>query len=416
MSALALTALASCGGDNGKGLKVGLVCIEGEESTYDMNFINAFNAAVETSAKKGYVNKKAAAIKRHVSEEQDCQTALEQFADDGYNVVFTDSFGHDDWMHKVAAKAEYKDVVFSSATGTQALISNLPNYHNAFASIYEGRYLAGVAAGQYLLEHEKKETDDFNIGYVGAKPYAEVISGYTAWYLGVKSIFPNVKMIVKYTGEWYDIAGEKQAAQTLIDNNNCILISQHADSLGAPDACREHNPQIPNVSYNMNTVEHSGDAYATTYVGHSKINWQPYFERVIEAAATGKSIEGEKNQNWTGTLATGSVQYEVSDLVHDKTKITEAEEKLKNGTLHVFDTSKFTVEQAESKGGETGPKRGTDFDYDESGKLTSFKGDIEDDGTFTRDTELVADGYVHESEYRSAPAFDLIIDGITLLN
>lgn len=405
MSALALTVLTSCGSQSTSGLKVGLVCLHSEVSTYDNNFIQAFNKAVETSKAKGYVG--VSAIKKNIGEDETCQTAEEQFADDGYNIVFTDSFGHDAYTRKVANN--YKNVTFSSATGTQALVAGLPNYHNAFASIYEGRYLAGVAAGQYLLENKHTSDEEIKIGYVGALPYAEVISGYTAWYLGVKSVFPKVTMLVNYTGTWYDYDLEKSYAQALL-SQGCILISQHADSLGAPDACKE--AKIPNVSYNMNTVEQAGDSYKETYVAHSKINWQLYYEKVIEAVATGKAIDGEKDQNWTGTLSDGTVQYEVSDLVKDKTKITEAEKQLKEGTLQVFDVSKFTVKEAAEKCGFT---KGKEFDYDEDGHLTKFMGDIRDEGDYARDTDLVEGGkYVKESYYRSAPAFDLIIDGIEL--
>lgn len=406
---VSLGAMTSCGKKTATKLKVGLVCLHSETSTYDNNFIQAFNKAVEVSKEKGYIE--TSAIKRNIEETEACQTAAEQFADDGYNLILTDSYGHDAYIRKVAKN--YEDVTFSSATGDQALVANLPNYHNAFASIYEGRYLAGIAAGQYLLEHGHTDTNEaIKIGYVGAMAFAEVISGYTSWYLGVKSIFPNVTMEVTYTESWYDQDKEKQSAETLI-SRGAILISQHADSLGAPDACKEHH--IPNVSYNMNTVEQAGDTYKDTYVAHSKINWQPYYERIIEAAAFGEKIDGEDKQNWTGTLETGSVQYEVSDLVKDKTKITEAETKLKNGTLKVFDVNTFTVKESSTKGTYP-PKKGSDFDYDDNGHLTKFMGDINSDPDYTRDTDLIEGGnYVKESYYRSAPAFDLIIDGITII-
>ncbi len=413
LSALALvgTALTSCNkGFTGEAIKVGLICLHGETSTYDKNFIDAFNAAIKKTKSQGYVE--IGAIKRNIEEDQRCQTAAEEFADDEYKLILTDSFGHDAQIKGIVNN--YKDVTFSCATGTQALIAGASNYHNAFASIYEGRYLAGVAAGEYLLEHNHTAEDSVKVGYVGAFPYAEVISGYTSWFLGVRSIMKNATMEVKYTNSWYDQEVERTTAESLIDSG-CVLISQHADSMGAPDACKDRN--IPNVSYNMNTVTQGGPSYANTYVAHSKINWEPYYENIIKAVATGKKIDGEKDQNWTGTLANGSVEYEVSSTLINsdgQNKIKEVEKKLKNGSLKVFDTSTFTVFDSDEKG-EYPPTKGTDFNHDENGHLTSLMADIKDEGDYVRDTEIVKDGVVQESVYRSAPAFDLIIDGITIL-
>ncbi|MCQ2795737.1 MAG: BMP family ABC transporter substrate-binding protein [Bacilli bacterium] len=415
MSALALTtfaAVTSCGnGYSGEKLKIGLICLHDKSSTYDNNFIEGFNAAVEASKAKGYTDNDHVSIKTNIDDTGEAGTkAAEEFAEDEYNLVLTDSFGHDAQVDKIVKK--YPNVQFSCATGTLAYKEKLSNFHNAFASIYEGRYLVGIAAGQYLLEHGHKDTNEaICVGYVGAMPYAEVISGYTSWYLGVKSIFPNVTMKVSYTNSWYDIEGEQAAAIDLIDNGKCILISQHADSVGAPKACKDK--KIPNVSYNTNTVTQFGPEYNDTFVGYSRIDWQPYYERIIESVATKKAIDGEKDYNWLGTLSTGSVKYEVnSDLVKDKSKITDAEKKLREGTLKVFDVNTFTVKNADGQGGH---EKGKTYDCDGNGKLTKFMGDILDEGDYARDTDLVDGGdYVKESYYRSAPAFDLIIDGIDI--
>ena len=169
--------------------------------------------------------------------------------------------------------------MFSSAMQPvqRAHTEGLDNYHNAFASIYEGRYLAGVAAGMKLnkmIEDGKFTADKAKMGYVGAHPYAEVKSGYTSFYLGAKSVCPTVTMEVTFTGEWYSEVKEKEAANKLI-NDGCVLISQHADSMGAPTACEEAG--VPNVSYNGSTV----DACPNTFIVSSAINWAPYFEYII---------------------------------------------------------------------------------------------------------------------------------------
>lgn len=408
MSALALTALTSCGGKGGSGLKVGLICLHDVASTYDKNFIDAFEASCKEAKEKGFINDYRYVT--GIEEDQACADTAVELINDGFNVIFSDSFGHDQYMHQVAK--DHPNVFFSSATGVEAKDSGLKNFHNAFASIYEGRYLAGVAAAKYLLQSGKIKSADetFKVGYVGAKTYAEVISGYTSWYLGIKSVCKNVQMVVRYTNSWYDENAEKIAAQTLIDTDKCILISQHADSMGAPTACRLAG--VPNVSYNMNTVE-MDPLCKDTYVAHSRINWKPYYDGVLQLAH-GQAIEGEITQNWTGDLETKSVEYNMSDDLLNKENqdyVKSVEKDLKEGKKHVFDTTTFTVNNATKYGF----VKGTDFDYDANGKLTMFMADLEPDSKYERDTNIVdaTNNLVLESYYRSAPGFDLIIDGIT---
>lgn len=299
----------------------------------------------------------------------------------------------------IQAAKEHTDVQFCHATGTKAHTENLANYHNAFASIYEGRYLAGIAAGKKLVEKygdaEGNVSDENAVmGYVGAFTYAEVISGYTSFYLGAKSVCPNVTMKVKFTGSWYDESKEKEAAQALIQAG-CKLVSQHADSMGAPKACEDAG--IPNVSYNGSTKS----ACPNTFIVSSRIDWTPYMKYMIEQVQKGEAIDTD----WTGTLSTGSVVLtEINETAAaDGTKeaIEAAEKALKEGTLHVFDTSAFTVTvDAESK-------KNVGAVVDEQGHLTSYK---------VEDVEVVKDGYFHESDFRSAPYFDIRIDGIELLD
>lgn len=362
-------------------VKVGFIYLHDENSTYDKNFLDAAKAACE---KKGVemVNK------TNIEENDSCKEAALDLVDQGCNVIFADSFGHEDFMIE-AAKAN-PDVQFCHATGTKAHTENLPNFHNAFASIYEGRYLAGIAAGMKLNEMiEAKEitAEQAKMGYVGAHPYAEVKSGYTSFYLGAKSVCPSVTMEVTFTGSWYDETLEKEAATKLI-SNGCVLISQHADSMGAPTACEKAG--VPNVSYNGSTVS----ACPNTFIVSSKINWAPYFEYMIDCVATGKEID----KDWTGTLATDSVQLtdinEKAAAKGTKEAIEAAKADLESGKVQVFDTSKFTVK------GET---------------LTTYMADVDTDPEFKGDTEAIADGAFKESAHRSAPYFDVDIDGITLL-
>ncbi len=371
--------------DAGADIKVGFIFLHDENSTYDLNFIKAADEACEALG----ISEENKVYKTNIPEGQECLDAAKDLVDQGCTFIFADSFGHEDYL--IEAAKEYPEVQFCHATGTKAHTENLPNFHNAFASIYEGRYLAGIAAGMKLnemIEAGKFTAKEAKMGYVGAFTYAEVISGYTSFYLGAKSVCPSVTMEVQFTGSWYDETEEKSAAEALIARG-CKLISQHADSMGAPTACETKN--IPNVSYNGSTVK----ACPNTFIVSSRINWAPYFEYAIQNVIDGKEIDTD----WTGTLATGSVELtEVNEQAAAKgTKeaIEEAKAKLEAGTLHVFDTKTFT----------------------EKGKeVTSYMADVDTDADYTPDTEVVKDGYFHESEYRSAPYFNLGIDGITTLN
>ena len=394
---MVLTLLVSCGGgsggeeaaDGGGGddFKVALICLHDEHSTYDLNFINGFKEALGELG----LSEDQYMIKTGVPEGQECYDAAAELADAGCKLIFSDSFGHQDYM--LQAAQEFPDVQFVSCTGDKALVSGQENYHNAFASIYEGRYLAGVAAGMKLNEIKeagKLKGDVPKMGYVGAFTYAEVISGYTSFYLGAKSVCPDVVMDVTFTGSWYDETAEKEGANKLIQGG-ADLISQHADSFGAPTACETAG--VPNVSYNGSTK----DAGPNTYIISSKINWAPYFKLASEAVQKGEAFD--ENNNWTGTLDTDSVQLTElnTDVAAEGTqeKLDEVMAGLKDGSIHVFDTSTFTVEGK---------------------KLDSYKADVEADEAYEPDTEVISDGYFHESEYRSAPYFNLAIDGITRLD
>lgn len=363
-------------------MKAGFICLHDENSTYDLNFINAAKAACDELGVE-YI------IKTNVPEGQECYDAAAELIDAGCGIVFADSFGHEDYM--IQAAKDYPEVQFCHSTGTKAHTEGIPNYHNAFASIYEGRYLAGVAAGMKLNEMIEKgdiKEDEAKIGYIGAFTYAEVVSGYTSFFLGARSVCKSATMDVTFTGSWYDETAEKEAANQLIDGG-CVLISQHADSMGAPTACEKAG--VPNVSYNGSTA----DACPTTFIVSSRIDWTPYYKYAIGAAMKDEPIDVD----WTGTLSVGSVQLtevnEKAAAAGTAQKIAEVEAALEAGELHVFDTSTFTVKGKE---------------------LNSYVADVDTDAEYTPDTEVITDGYFHESEYRSAPYFDLQIDGINLLN
>ena len=400
--AMTVAMLAGCGGSSDKAsadtktdaestttegeasladVKVGFIFLHDENSTYDLNFMNAAKEACEKLGVE-YMTK------TNIPEGQECYEAACELADAGCNFIFADSFGHEDYM--IEAAKEYPEAQFSHATGTKAHTENLDNFHNAFASIYDGRYLAGIAAGMKLnemIDNGDITAEQAKIGYVGAFTYAEVISGYTSFFLGARSVCPTATMEVTFTGSWYDETAEKEGANKLIQDG-CVLISQHADSMGAPTACETAG--VPNVSYNGSTES----ACPNTFLVSSRVNWEPYFEYAINCVANGEAIDAD----WTGTLATGSVELStLGSAVAEGTQeaIDEAKAKIESGDLHVFDTSTFTVKGQE---------------------LTSYEADVDTDAEYTPDHEVLSDGYFHESEYRSAPYFNVNIDGINLLD
>ncbi len=363
--------------------KVGFIFLHDENSTYDKNFMDAATAAV---SELGLADSQVF-YKTNIPESADCYEAAAELVDEGCDLIFADSFGHEDYM--IQAAIEFPEVMFCQATGTKAHTENLPNFYNAFASIYEGRFLVGVAAGLKLNEmiaDGKITPEQAKMGYVGAHPYAEVKSGYTSFFLGARYVCPSVTMDVKFTNSWFDIAAEKETANALI-SDGCVLISQHADSEGAPKACEEAG--VPNVAYNLDTREWGPN----TALVSSKINWAPYFKHIITAVQNGTAIE----QDYCKGINEDVVQIlGLNDAVAAEgtaEKLEEVKGLFAAGELKVFDTATFTVN------GE---------------KLESYMADVDSDAAFTGDTEVVADGYFHESEYRSAPYFDINIDGITI--
>ncbi len=384
LAVVMILGMAACGAKKpaDEKMKVGFIFLHDEQSTYDKNFIDAAKAACE---KMGVTMVQ----KTQIPESNACYDAAKELIEvEECDIIFADSFGHESFLMKAAQ--EYPDVEFCHATGTQAHTAGLKNFHNAFASIYEGRYMAGVVAGLKLnemIEAGKITKEQAKMGYVGAFTFAEVMSGYTSFYLGAKSVCPSVKMDVKFTGSWYDEEKEKQAALALIDGG-CVLISQHADSMGAPTACE--NKGIPNVSYNGSTAA----ACPETFLISSRINWAPYFEYMITQVKEGKEIAVD----WVGTLENGAVMLtelgkNVAAGTADKLELVKKD--LKSGAINVFDTRNFTVK------GET---------------LTSYKADVDFDKDYAKDTEVIENGVFYESKFRSGPYFDLEIDGITLLD
>lgn len=356
-----------------KDLKVGFIFIGDENEGYTA----AHYAGAKGMQEALGLSDDQIIIKWNIPEDETCYDAAVDLADQGCNIIFANSFGHESYI--LQAAAEFPDVQFCHATGYQAAGSGLSNMHNYFTSIYESRYVSGVVAGMKLNEMiaDGKITEDTaKVGYVGAYPYAEVISGFTSFFLGVRSQCPSATMEVKYTNSWASFDLEKECAESLIADK-CVLISQHADTTGAPTACEAAG--VPCVGYNIDMTSVAPNTALTS----ASMDWGVYYTYAVQCMLDGTAIDTD----WCKGFAEGADKI---TALNDKTvaegteeKVKEVEDALIDGSLHVFDTSAFTVDGKE---------------------LDTYK---------KGDTEYISDGYFHESEYGSAPAFDIAIDGIT---
>lgn len=374
-------------------VKVGVVLVGDENEGYTYAHITGIETAM---AKLGLDKSKDAVWKYTIGENEACYDAIADCIDQGCNIVFTNSYGHQSFAQQAAE--EYPDVQIVSMTGDTARAAGLDNFHNAFTEIYEARYASGIVAGMKIAELEKNgQLTDANydadgnvkVGYVGAYPYAEVVSGYTAFFLGIRSVFPKAVMEVKYTNSWFDIVGENEAAVAMIADG-CVIIGQHADSTGAPTACEaalNAGTTVYSVGYNVDMLKVAPNAALTSPTNE----WSVYYEYALSCMLNGEEIA----TNWAegfdkGAVALTPLGTNAAEGTQEAVDATIA--KLKSGDLHVFDTKTFAVGGAEV--------------------TSAFATDT--DGDFAPDAdEAIIDGYFHESYFQSAPAFALRIDGIT---
>lgn len=412
-ASLGLSMLAGCGADggdkkDGANLKVGVILIGDETETYTKAHMDGIRAAAE----KLGIPSENLEWKTRVQESEACFDAAKALVADNCDLVISNSYGHQDFM--VEAAEQFEDVTFVAMTGDYAAISGLDNFYNAFTNVYESRYVSGVVAGMKIAELDAegkipadgKDADgNVKIGYVGAYPYAEVVSGYTAFFLGIQSVYPNVVMDVQYTDEWFDVQKEAAAADVLL-KRGCVIIGQHADSTGAPDVVEKawQNGDVAySVGYNMSMLDVAPDAALTSATN----DWVAYYTELFTAVMEGKEVP----QDWAKGYSDSAVSItKLGPNVAEGTaeKVAEVEKAIKDGKLHVFDTSKFTVN------GQTITENDAmiDLSYmDYSTMTVVYQGE-------TKSALTTKDGvtYFDESTLRSAPYFSLRIDGITELN
>ena len=373
MAGVLILSLAACGGGETKptgedaqgagvkasDLKVGLILIGEADDAYNKNHIEGMQAACETL---GLNYDTQVVVKTNVKEDATCSDAIDELLDAGCKAIFAGSFGHEQYM--VEAAANSPNVQFCHATGYQSASDNLDNTHNYFAKIFEARYLAGIAAGM------KTETN--RLGYVAAKPFAEVISGFTAFYLGAKSVNPDVTMLVNYTNEWSNATKEATNAQVLIDQG-CDVIAQHSNS--AAPAITAQNNKVFAVGYNDDMIPVAPDAALIS----ARVNWGAYYEYALGCLLQGKPID----QDWCGSYADNACDLsnlnEAIAAPGTKEAIETAAKGLNNGSVQVF----------------AGPLHGVDADGNE--------------------LNLAEGEFYTENGESSAPSFVYITDGITVL-
>ena len=364
--------------------KVGVILVGDENEGYTYAHMEGIEAArVACGLEKDQI-----IYKYNIGENEACHQAAVDLVEQGCKIVFANSFAHESFL--IQAAKEYPDVLFCHATGqTAAKQTDLKNIFNYFTAIYEARYVSGVVAGMKLKELMDNGTvTDPHVGYVGAYPYAEVVSGYTAFFLGIQSIVPDAYMEVQYTNKWFDLTLEAEAANALMARG-CVIIGQHADSTGAPSAIQAAHddgtyPNVYSVGYNIDMLNVAPDVALTS----PQNNWGAYYTYAIKTAMEGKEMQ----QDWCYGYIDEAVQIsQLGTACAEGTQeaVAAVIEKIKNGELHVFDCSTFTVNGEHL----------TSYD-----KSYGFEG-----------TELIWDGYFHESEVISAPLFDIRIDGITEL-
>ena len=396
LSATMILTLAGCSdggktsastGTDDKTYTVGMVCIGNAEMAYDRNFYNAADAAKEILADKG-INIEWKYTYDH-PEGDPVAADCTEFGEDGAIAVFLNSYGMENAMLTVAG--DYPETVFASLTNEGSKSDDLDNTVNAFPSIFEGRYLTGIAAGMKLnemIENGEITEDEAVLGYVGAYTYAEVVSGYTSFYLGAKSVCPSAKMLVEFIGSWGDPAMEATTAEHLIDQG-AVVISQHSDSTTPATKCQEKG--VYHIGYNIDMSDVAPEASIVS----STIDWTNYFVYVIETIVNGGTVDQDYMNHGIkeGDIKLTALNEEVA-AAGTAEAIEAAKQDIVDGKLHVFDTSTFTV----------GGKEVTEAYLDMNADFTPD------------DVNAISDGYYHESVYKSAPNFDLRIDGITLVN
>lgn len=384
MLLLQIFSFSSCS-KNSDDVKIGIILLNNDSSFYDLSIMNSAKAAAEKLGLKA----SQLVFKKEVPETRACYDAAADLIDSGCNIIVATALGHEEWMLKAAN--EYKDIHFCVIGGRTAHTNKLDNFHNAYPYLFEGTYLTGVVAGLKLnekIENGEILPTEAILGYVASLPSADTISAYSAFYLGAKSVCGSATMMVGFTNSHFSLENERTITNNLIDRG-AVLISYNTHSEGPSSVCNDRS--IPSVSF----LEDLSYRYSNTVVSSVEINWTPYFEFLINSIQNKSSIP----YDWFGGIQSGAVVIpKINESISSDNTLSyfkEIKAKLVNREIKVFDTSTFTVGNKE---------------------ITSYLADVHDLGDHTGDTEVIINSIFEESKYRSAPYFDLAIDGIIRLD
>lgn len=361
-----------------KHIKVGYVFVGDEMNPYTDNFIKAAEYAKER------IGDNVEYVYKYNVPEDDLREPLQELIDEKCDYIITASYGYGPVVKEFAEK--HPEIQFCAATCDNANVEPvLSNYHNCMGKIYQGRYICGVVAGMKLREMIDQgviSVDDAKVGYVAAFPYAEVISGYTSFFLGVRSVVPEATMLVKYTDTWSNYSIEKKVAKELIDKG-CVIISQHSDTTGPAVACENADSDVPvyHVGYNQSMTEIA----PTRSLVSCSIDYSYYFEQSISAVMNNKNIES---------------------VVSANTSKQDSYAGIDKGWVRVLDTNDAIVAKGTK---ERIDQLISDFN---SGKVQVFKGNYTGTNPFDKSDKIDLNTEYIENENSSAPTFNYVLDGV----
>ncbi len=362
-------------------VKVGYIYDGDESAPYTANYMRA-----QRSIEEKYGGRVQSVVRNNTAYGSE-KELMEELADAGCELIFTTSYGYQDAAKEMAA--EHPEIQICQSTGDTANTDPLySNYHNFMGRIYEGRYAAGIVAGMKLREMIDTgviRARDAKVGYVAAYPYAEVISGYTAFLLGIRSVVPEAVMVVRYTDTWSSYALEYECARTLIDEG-CVIISQHSDTIGPAVACEEANEMHPvyHVGYNQSMI----DVAPTSSLVSTRINWQPYMEAAVEAVIDRKKIEEVVRARINGNDACAGFERGWVEMMEINEQIAA------EGTVRAVDET---------------------IDAFKRGSLHVFSGDYTGTDPFDKNDTIDLSTPYQENETASAPSFHYVLDDVIIV-
>lgn len=251
----------------------------------------------------------------NVPEGPDSERVIRNFAQQGFDLIITTSFGYMDPTITVAS--EFPDIQFVHISG----FKNADNVSTVFGRMYQPRYLSGIAAGA--------TTESNIIGYVAAFPIPEVLRGINAFTLGVRAANPDAEVRVVWTNTWFDPPQEKAAAEALLAAGADVL-AQHQDTTEPQKAAAD--AEGFSISYNSVMLDFVGETVLTGPIW----NWGTKYVSIVEEVMAG---EYEGNESYWGSMANGVIDLApFSPLVEEDTiaMIEEQRELIISGEWDVF--------------------------------------------------------------------------------